>query len=371
MTESVVLQQSGPSGVSFWLDDLSRERLTTGNLRELIAEFNVRGVTTNPTIFAKALQNADSYATSIRSLRSGKVSAPEAVEALMCEDVQRACDEFAEIYTDTSGYDGFVSIEVSPDHADNAQATIEEAERLWRRIDRPNLLVKVPGTVAGLDAVTALISKGISVNVTLLFSLNRYRGVTNAYLTGIEHARRAGRDISRIHSVASFFVSRVDTSVDAQLRLGAGGSDDAPIGRTGVANARAAYEVFLQQFSSERAQYLLSLGARIQRPLWASTGVKDPALPDTIYVDELLAPFVVNTMPEKTLRAVCDHGEREGDSITSRFDEARAVLDSLSRFGVDYEQTVLTLEDEGVTKFRESYRELVEVVSEQLRDERA
>lgn len=370
MAPSLLPHDSGPSGVSFWLDDLSRERLSSGNLRELITRFDIKGVTTNPTIFAKALHDADSYAASVHRLRSANASAAEAVETLMCEDVQSACDEFAHVFASSSGYDGFVSIEVSPEHANDAEATIREAERLWHRIDRPNVLVKVPGTAAGLDAVTALISKGISVNVTLLFSLNRYRAVTNAYLTGLEHARGAGRDVTTIFSVASFFVSRVDTAVDAQLRSRAAGEDGALLGRTGVANARAAYEVFLQQFMTERAQYLLKLGARIQRPLWASTGVKDPALPDTLYVDELLAPFVVNTMPEETLRAVFDHGKHEGDTITGGFEEARAVLDALPRLGVDYEQTVLTLEDEGVAKFAASYRELLDVVGEQLQDER-
>jgi len=355
------------SEVSFWLDDLSRERLDSGNLQELIDSFSVKGVTTNPTIFANALLNADSYQSSIAALRADQVEPEDAVERLMCEDVQRACDLFLPIFADTAGYDGFVSIEVRPTSAHDVHATVEEAMRLWNRIDRPNLLVKVPGTVAGLEAVSLLIGQGVSVNVTLLFSLDRYRAVTNAYLSGLERARSQGLDLTRIHSVASFFVSRIDTAVDGQLRLLDSEAARLARGLTAVANARSAYEVFLQQFDSERAQHLLRLGANVQRPLWASTGVKDPELSDTLYVDALLAPFVINTMPEATLRAVHDHGVREGNTIEAHLDDARAVLDNLPSVGVDYEHIVITLEREGIRKFEHSYRELVDIVAQQLR----
>lgn len=357
----------GTADVSFWLDDLSRERLSTGNLQALIDEYDIKGVTTNPTIFAKALLDEESYASSIEELSGTNCTPQEAVETLMCEDVQRACDVFAPVFAASGGYDGFVSIEVSPAHAHNAQETVVEATRLWQRINRPNLLVKVPGTLAGLESFSALIAQGISVNVTLLFSLERYRAVTNAYLSGLEMARQHGHDLRSIHSVASFFVSRLDTAVDAQLRRIDSDDARAAQGLTAVANAQSAYEIFVQQFSSERARFLLSCGANLQRPLWASTGMKDPSLPDTLYVDALLAPYVVNTMPEETLRAVHDHGLRTGDTIGPQRHRARQILDRLSQLGVDYDSLVITLEQEGIEKFSDSFDELTREVERQLR----
>jgi transaldolase len=350
------------AGVSIWLDDLSRERIASGGLERLIAERDVVGVTTNPTIFAGALAKGDAYRDQVAALAADGADVDRAVFEITTDDVRDAADHFRPIYDRTDGYDGRVSIEVSPDLANDTDATIAEAHRLWETVDRPNVMIKIPATRAGLPAITAAIAAGISVNVTLIFSLDRYRDVIDAYLTGLEQAKDAGLDLSTIHSVASFFVSRVDTEVDK--RLEAIGSPEAIAlkSRAGIANARLAYELYLQQFAAPRAIALVDAGANRQRPLWASTGVKDPALPDTLYVTELVAHGVVNTMPEKTLEATFDHGVIEGDTVTGAFAEGGRVLDALAGVGVDYDDVTELLEREGVEKFVVSWNELLDTV---------
>lgn len=354
------LQQLSDTGVSIWLDDLSRNRLSSGQLQGLIEQSNVTGVTTNPTIFANALSHSQEYEEPLRELALAGATVEDAVLELMCRDVQDACDLLEQIFVDSAGYDGRVSIEVPPALAHDADETVNAARALWQRIDRPNLLIKVPATSAGLAAVVTLLAEGISVNVTLIFSLQRYREVMNAYFTGLERARAAGHDLTRIHSVASFFVSRLDTAIDAQLR--AIGSDEALqlCGTAAIANARLAYEIFVQSCGTARALAIQAVGANMQRPLWASTGVKDPALPDTVYVTELAGPNVVNTMPEATLRAVADHATITGNTLAGLANEANTTLNSIEHLGISYTETVQALEIEGIAKFVQSYDELLE-----------
>jgi len=365
MTDSNTAQLSA-AGVSIWLDDLSRERINSGGLQKLIAERNVVGVTTNPTIFASALAKGEAYDDQVALLAKTGVSVTDAVFEITTDDVTRASDIFREIYDTTGGFDGRVSIEVEPGLAHDAQGTIDQAIKLAAKVGRPNALIKIPATVEGLEAITAVIAQGISVNVTLIFSLERYRAVINAYLTGLEQAKAAGIDISEIHSVASFFVSRVDTEIDK--RLDAVGTDEAAAlkGKAGVANAQLAYEVYTQAFDTERAKGLLAAGANKQRPLWASTGVKDPAVLDTTYVVELVAQDVVNTMPEKTLEATFDHGEVRGDTISSSYASANEVMDAIAAQGVSYDEVTELLEKEGVEKFIVSWNELLDTVSAAL-----
>ncbi|MFC4225240.1 transaldolase [Lysinibacter cavernae] len=358
------------AGVSIWLDDLSRSRINSGDLQRLIAERNVVGVTTNPTIFAGALSNGESYAEQVAELAQAGADASRAVFEITTDDVAAASQVFADIYNTTEGYDGRVSIEVEPGLAHDAAGTIAQAKELWAKVNQPNAMIKIPATLAGLEAITEVIGLGISVNVTLIFSLERYRAVINAFLGGLEKARAAGIDLSNIHSVASFFVSRVDLEIDN--RLTAVGTDEALAlkSKAGVANAQLAYQVYEQAFESERAKGLLAAGARRQRPLWASTGVKDPALPDTMYVTGLVAPGVVNTMPEKTLEATFDHGVVTGDTVTNNYDEAQAVLDAIDAVGVSYTEATNKLETEGVEKFIVSWNELLETVDAALKDAR-
>ena len=365
MTDSNTAQLSA-AGVSIWLDDLSRERINSGGLQKLIAERNVVGVTTNPTIFASALAKGEAYDDQVALLAKTGVSVTDAVFEITTDDVTRASDIFREIYDTTNGFDGRVSIEVEPGLAHDAKGTVDQAIKLAAKVGRPNALIKIPATVEGLEAITAVIAQGISVNVTLIFSLERYRAVINAYLTGLEQAKAAGIDISEIHSVASFFVSRVDTEIDK--RLDAVGTDEATAlkGKAGVANAQLAYEVYTQAFATERAAGLLAAGANKQRPLWASTGVKDPAVLDTTYVVELVAQDVVNTMPEKTLEATFDHGEVRGDTISSSYASANEVMDAIAAQGVSYDEVTELLEKEGVEKFIVSWNELLDTVSAAL-----
>jgi len=353
-------------GVSIWLDDLSRDRIQSGGLEKLIAEKNVVGVTTNPTIFAGALAKGTTYDTQVGELAKAGTSVTDAVFEITTDDVAAASDIFRPIFDATAGFDGRVSIEVEPGLAHDAAGTIAQAKQLWAKVDRPNALIKIPATIAGLEAITETIAAGISVNVTLIFSLERYRAVINAYLTGLEKAKAAGIDLSTLHSVASFFVSRVDTEIDKQLD--AIGTDEAKAlkGKAGVANAQLAYQVYEQEFASERAAGLLAAGANKQRPLWASTGVKDPAVLDTTYVVELVAADVVNTMPEKTLEATFDHGVIAGDSITGSYAAANAVLDALAAQGVSYDDVTALLEKEGVEKFIVSWNELLDTVTAAL-----
>lgn len=355
------------AGVSIWLDDLSRSRIITGNLADLIATRNVVGVTTNPTIFAGAIgSGAESYVGQISDLAGHGASADDAIFAITTDDVRAAADVFRPVYDETGGVDGRVSIEVSPDLAHDTEATIAQAKELWASVDRPNALIKIPATKAGLPAITEVIGAGISVNVTLIFSLERYAEVIDAYLAGLEKAQAAGIDLSTIHSVASFFVSRVDTEVDK--RLTTIGTDDAEALKSlaGVANARLAYELFEKEFATDRAKALTDAGAHVQRPLWASTGVKDPALPDTLYVTELVAAGTVNTMPEKTLEATFDHGVIAGDTVTGAYEGAHEVFAKLAAVGVDFADVTQVLEDEGVEKFIASWHELQSTVATAL-----
>lgn len=353
-------------GVSIWLDDLSRERIASGNLASLIVDRNVSGVTTNPTIFAGALAKGSAYDGAIAELKAAGADTDTAIFAITTTDVRDAADVFRPVFDVTGGVDGRVSIEVSPELAHDTDATIAQAKLLWETVDRPNALIKIPATLAGLPAITEVIGSGISVNVTLIFSLERYAAVVDAYLSGIELAQSRGHDISAIHSVASFFVSRVDTEVDK--RLTALGSETATSlkSRAGIANARLAYELFEKEFASERATGLLAAGATVQRPLWASTGVKDPALPDTLYVTELVAPGTVNTMPEKTLEATFDHADVVGDTITGAYAQAHALFDDLAAAGIDFADVTRVLEDEGVEKFITSWHELQDTVTTAL-----
>lgn len=362
--------QLSAAGVSIWLDDLSRERITSGNLAGLITERNVTGVTTNPTIFQGAISAGVGYEEALAAQAAAGASVDDAIFAITTTDVRDASDIFRPVFDATNGVDGRVSIEVSPDLAHDTAATVAQAKELWATVDRPNALIKIPATKAGLPAITEVIGAGISVNVTLIFSLERYAAVIDAYLAGVEKAKAAGIDISTLQSVASFFVSRVDTEVDKRLK--AIGTDEATalLSKAGVANARLAYELFETSFGTPRAQALLEAGATLQRPLWASTGVKDPALPDTLYVTELVAPGTVNTMPEKTLEATFDHGEITADTITAGIPSAHEVFAQLAAVGVDFDDVTQVLEDEGVEKFIVSWHDLKGTVEAALKDAR-
>lgn len=354
------LKALADAGVSIWLDDLSRARLTSGNLAGKIAEDSVSGVTTNPTIFAAALSQGADYAEQLREL--GPVDVDTAIKQLCGTDVRDACDLFADIYAASGGYDGRVSIEVAPTLANDTDGTIAQAAELHALVGRPNVLIKIPATKPGLPAITATIAAGISVNVTLIFSETRYREVMDAYLTGLERAAAAGRDLSTIHSVASFFVSRVDAEVDS--RLAATGRTDLQ-SKTAIANALVAYGAFEEVFGSDRFHALQAKGANLQRPLWASTGTKSPDLPDTLYVTNLIADGVVNTMPEKTMDAFADHGEL-GTPIVGQAAAGRAVLDQVTAAGIDLTDVYQVLEDEGVEKFIVSWHELVASVEKAI-----
>ena len=360
------LQALSDAGVSIWLDDLSRDRLDTGNLAELVKVRNVVGVTTNPTIFQLAMSKGTAYDDQLDKLAAAGTSVDDAVFEMTTDDVRNACDVMAPVWEATNGVDGRVSIEVDPRLAHDTEKTVAQAKQLSRAVDRDNVLIKIPATLEGLPAITAVLAEGISVNVTLIFSLERYRAVMNAFLSGLEQAHQAGKDLSKIQSVASFFVSRVDTEVDK--RLDAIGTEEAKAlkGKAGVANARLAYQAYEEVFSTPRWKSLEAEGARPQRPLWASTGVKDPAYKDTMYVDDLVARGIVNTMPEKTLDAVADHGEITGDTITPNYADAQKILDDLEALGVSYNDVVHVLEVEGVDKFEKSWGELLTEAREDL-----
>ena len=362
------------AGVSIWLDDLSRELIDGGRLAELVSGLDVVGVTTNPTIFSAAIGGGRGYEAAIAACADRDLSPEEAAFELICADVADACDVLADVFAASGGRDGRVSVEVSPALAHDAAGTVAQARELWRRVDRPNAMIKIPATVAGLEAIAETIAAGISVNVTLVFGITRYRQVVNAYLTGLERARAAGLDLSEIHSVASVFVSRFDALVDprlaeiAEASEAADAADPAQTGgedalalrsRAGLANARLAHEAAEQGFSSERAKLLLAAGANRQRPLWASTGTKDPALPDTLYVDGLVTAGTVNTLPMATLAAFADHGEAAQDTVAGEYREADQVLNTLDGLGIDYAAVVAQLESEGLQKFEASWAELL------------
>jgi transaldolase len=354
------------AGVSIWLDDLSRERLRSGNLQQLISERHVVGVTTNPTIFATALSDGAAYDQQVRELAARDASVADAIREITVADVQQACDVFSGTWESTGGVDGRVSLEVDPTLARDTDATSAQAIDLWKAVDRPNLLVKIPATEAGLAAITRALAEGVSVNVTLIFSVERYRAVMDAYLDGLEQAAANGQELSRIASVASFFVSRVDTEIDK--RLDEIGTDEARAlrGKAAVANSRLAYAAFQEVFSGPRWEALVAKGAKAQRPLWASTGVKNPDYSDTLYVTELVVADTVNTMPEKTLLAFADHGEVDGDQVTGTGAQAQEVFDAIAAQGIDLTDVFLVLENEGVDKFEKSWTELQESVKGQL-----
>ena len=360
------LAELSAAGVAVWLDDISRARLSGGGLDALRREKHVVGVTSNPTIFAKALADSDDYADQLRDLALRKVSVEEAARMITTYDVRWACDVMRPAYDASTGIDGRVSIEVEPRLAFATDRTVAEARQLWWLVDRPNLYIKIPATEAGLPAITATLARGISVNVTLIFALERYEQVMDAFLTGMEQARANGHDLATIGSVASFFVSRVDTEVDKRLDKIGSPAAQALHGKAAIANARLAYQRYEQVFTTERWQALADAGARPQRPLWASTSTKNPAYRDVMYVEDLIAPGVVNTMPEATIHAFADHGEMPGDTITGYYAEAQKVLDDLAGLGIDYDDVVATLEREGVEKFEQSWLELLQSVERQL-----
>jgi transaldolase len=374
MTQTTVpgpIEQLTQAGVSIWLDDLSRERLRSGNLADLVATRGVVGVTTNPTIFAAALSKGDAYDAQLAELAPAGTDAAAveaAVERITTDDVRAAADLLRPLYDATDGVDGRVSIEVDPRLAnEDAAATVEVAERLWRTIDRPNVFIKIPATLPGLEAITQTLAQGISVNVTLIFSLERYRAVMDAFATGLEQARAAGIDLGPIGSVASFFVSRVDTAVDAALeKVGTPEALDLR-GQAAVANARLAFEAYEEFSGTDRWRSLAAAGAHPQRPLWASTGVKNPEYRDTMYVDELVTDGVVNTMPEGTLQAFADHGVVTGDTVTGTAAAARRTIETVESFGVSLTEVTARLEAEGVRKFEDSWTELLETTAENLR----
>lgn len=360
------LHQLAKAGVSIWLDDLSRDRIDSGSLRELIHTRAVSGVTTNPTIFAGAFSKGAAYANQLKELSDRGASADEAIFEATTQDVRAACDIFMEVYQATDGVDGRVSIEVEPGFAMNTAKTIEQAKALHKAVNRQNVMIKIPATIPGLEAISAVLAEGISVNVTLIFSLDRYRAVIDAYKEGIRRARMNGLDLSKIHSVASFFVSRVDTEIDKRLEAIASPQALALKSKAALANARLAYQLFEKEFAKPEWIELEEAGANVQRPLMASTGVKDPSLPDTLYVTELVAPRLVNTMPEKTMEAVYDHGVIPNDSITSNYEEANKVIAEIEALGISYREVVELLEKEGVEKFVVSWNELVSTVSNAL-----
>ncbi len=364
MTER--LKALADAGVSIWLDDLSRERLETGNLADLVKNSSVVGVTTNPTIFAAALSDGERYDAQVRELAKAGKDADDAIFSITTTDVRDACDVLQESFRASGGVDGRVSIEVSPGMAHDEKATIEAAKLLWAEVDRENLFIKIPATTEGGPAITEVLGEGISVNVTLIFGLERYDAVMDAYLEGLEKAKANGKDLSKIHSVASFFVSRVDSEIDKRLGESTNPQAGNLVGLAGIANARLAYKAYEAKFAGERFAALKAEGANTQRPLWASTGVKNPDYRDTMYVTDLVVANTVNTMPEKTMQAFADHGEVEGDQVTTKYAEAQQVMDDLATVGIDYDDVITTLEREGVDKFVASWDELVETVKGQL-----
>jgi transaldolase len=361
------LAQLSEAGVSIWLDDVSRRRLNSGNLAGLVRDKHVVGVTSNPTIFAKALSDAEDYDKQVRELAARDASLTAAVKEITTTDIRDACDLFRDVYERTGHVDGRVSIEVDPRLAHDTDKTVAEALDLWKTVDRPNLLVKIPATEAGLPAITRTLAEGVSVNVTLIFSVERYRAVMDAFIAGVEQAKANGHNVAELHSVASFFVSRVDTEVDK--RLDKIGTDEAKAlrGKAAVANAHLAYGAFQETFTTDRWRELAAAGAHAQRPLWASTGVKNPDYSPTLYVDELVVANVVNTMPEATLDAVAEHSDLRGDTVTGKAGEAQELFDALARVGIDIPDVFITLENEGVEKFEKSWEELLESVAGQLK----
>lgn len=363
---SDILEDLTKAGVSLWLDDLSRERLRTGSLQRMIEHGHISGVTSNPTIFANALGDGSEYADKVAELAARGADLDQTARTLMTDDVRDACDLFLPLFASTDGIDGRVSIEVEPSLAHDTERTVAQARELSKIVDRPNLYVKIPATAAGIPAIADTLAEGISVNVTLIFSLSRYEQVIEAFFEGLERAREAGHDLKRVTSVASFFVSRVDVEIDK--RLDAIGSEAAAAlrGKAAIANARLAYELFEKKFDSDRWRALAAAGARVQRPLWASTGVKDPTYDDTRYVVELVVADTVNTAPEKTIDAVADHGVLRGDTVHGTYAASQQVFDDLAKLGVDLDDVFEVLEREGVQKFDDAWDTLMATVRGEL-----
>ena len=366
MAQNEKLAELSAAGVAVWLDDLSRDRMQSGNLQSLVDGHSVVGVTTNPTIFAAAIHGSDLYNQQVHELAVREVSVEEALRTITATDVRAACDLLRPV-ADRQPGDGRVSLEVAPGLAHDTDATEAEAAHLWWLVDRPNLYIKIPATEAGLPAITDTIAKGISVNVTLIFSLERYRAVMEAYISGLEKRVTDGGSLDGIASVASFFVSRVDTEIDK--RLDKAGADPSLKGKAGIANAQLAYQAYEEVFTSDRWRALEAKGAVPQRPLWASTGVKNPEYSDTMYISELIAPGTVNTMPEKTMMAYADHGT-PGTPVQKAYDDATATMQAISDAGVDLDDVFRVLEEEGVQKFVDSWDELTESVRTELEDKR-
>jgi transaldolase len=366
MAQNENLADLSAAGVAVWLDDLSRERILTGDLQSLVDEYSVVGVTTNPTIFAAAISGSDCYDEQVHDLAVTRVSVEEALRTITAADVRDACDLLRPVHDRQPG-DGRVSLEVAPGLANDTDATAAEAAHLWWLVDRPNLFIKIPATEAGLPAITSTIARGISVNVTLIFSLERYRAVMEAYLAGLEKRVADGGSLDGMASVASFFVSRVDTEIDK--RLDKAGADPSLKGKAGIANAQLAYQAYEEVFTSDRWRALEAKGAVPQRPLWASTGVKNPEYSDTMYISELIAPGTVNTMPEKTMKAYADHGT-PGTPVQKSYDDAAGVLKAVADAGVDLDDVFRVLEDEGVKKFVDSWDELTASVRSELQDKK-
>jgi len=363
---SDVLKELTEAGVSVWLDDISRDRLRTGNLETLVKDFHVRGVTSNPTIFAHAVSKGNAYDDQINDLALRGISVEEALRMITTYDIRWACDVLRPVYDASDGVDGRVSIEVDPRLALETAKTNAEARQLWWLVDRPNLFIKIPATAAGIPAITATLAEGISVNVTLIFSLERYAEVIDAFMAGLEQAAVNGHDIAAIGSVASFFVSRVDTEVDRRLeKIGTPAAAELR-GKAAVANARLAYELYEQKLATPRWAALKAKGAKVQRPLWASTSTKDPAYPDTMYVVDLVVQDTVNTMPEATLHAMAEHGVLQGDTVHGTYEASRKVFSDLEKLGIGYDDVVRVLEEEGVSKFSTSWNEMIETVRNEL-----
>ena len=363
---SDVLKELTEAGVSVWLDDISRDRLRTGNLETLVKDFHVRGVTSNPTIFAHAVSKGNAYDDQIKDLALRGISVEESLRMITTYDIRWACDVLRPVYDASDGVDGRVSIEVDPRLALETARTIAEAKQLWWLVDRPNLFIKIPATAAGIPAITATLAEGISVNVTLIFSLERYAEVIDAFMAGLEQAAASGHDIASIASVASFFVSRVDTEVDKRLDKIGTPEAHALKGKAAVANARLAYELYEQKLATPRWAALKAKGAKVQRPLWASTSTKDPAYPDTMYVVDLVVSDTVNTMPEATLHAMAEHGVLQGDTVHGTYEASRKVFADLEKLGIGYDDVVRVLEEEGVAKFSTSWNEMIETVRNEL-----
>lgn len=364
---SGALEKISRAGTSIWLDDLSRSRLFVNDEKSLLhltKSSSVVGVTTNPAIFANALKDASTYRDAIAALR-GK-NADEAIRLITTEDVRTACDQLTEIFEATSGVDGRVSIEVDPRLAHEKSQTIEQAHQLWNEVARKNLFIKVPATVEGLLAITSLISSGISVNVTLIFSLERYRAVLDAYIGGLEQRLASGGSLAGIQSVASFFVSRVDTAIDPLLDASSAPQARALRGKAAVANARLAYRIFEEVSASDRWQRIAAAGGALQRPLWASTGVKDKAYDPAKYVVELIAPDTVNTMPEGTIHAAASYFGEISNSITGSYAQSDEIFNQLAELGISYDAVVKELERDGIAKFNDAWEALISTISAQL-----